>query len=61
MVNDLSDGDITKYEYVENKCDVDDYALWLAFQNRRNKIEKHFIDGDKNTGSWDDLQNAYSK
>lgn len=51
MIFELSGGDITKADYVSNNYDIDDYVLWLAFQSRKNKIEKAYIEFSKKSNS----------
>jgi uncharacterized SAM-dependent methyltransferase len=57
MTDEMSGNDPTKYEYIQNNFDIDDYILWLSFQSRKNKIEKHFIDDTKSSVSFDDIKN----
>lgn len=58
----MSNGDPTKYAIIDELFDIDDFALWMALQCRKNKIEKHIMDGNKkNQGSWDDLEKLYNK
>ena len=44
MIYRMADGDITKYEWIENNCDISDFFKWISFKNRDNEIEKYMMD-----------------
>lgn len=46
MIWQLADGDTTKYQQVSLVNDIDDFILWVSFNNRKNNIEKYFINKD---------------
>ena len=43
MIFQISDGDPTKYHYIEKHYDVDDFYLWVAFKNRDNKAQDYLM------------------